>query len=257
MTDSSKKIEEAIEQVENTMEDSLRFKNLKELTNELKYPSKPTLEEMLRMERHSRNRNKQESDASRTRSLSASSRIGRPLCSKYAKVKPRTQTRLEIQSARLNEEFNSSKQDIMNDSASLRENIYTEWYLKKMQDAQQKLKESKLSQKNQEEKKAQELIEKLQKSKLIFEIWKEKKDQTIKEKHKTLKKSVKSQKEIEEEKLEKKKEAEIAFKEWTRKKKEFEQEQKEEKLTKERENEKKKRTETKKPPRPPVSYDVW
>lgn len=256
MTDSSKKIEDAIEQVENTMEDSLRLKNLKELTKELKYPSKPSLEEMLRMERNSRNRNQHESEASRTRSLSASSRGGRHF-SKYSNIKPRTQTRLEIQSARFNDEFNSSKLDMMNDSASLRENIYTEWYLKKMQDAQQKLKEAKLAQKNQEEKKAQELIEKLQKSKLIFEIWKEKKDQMIGEKRKSLKKNMKSPKEIEEEKLEKKKEAEIAFKEWTRKKKEFEQEQKEEKLTKERENEKKKRTETKKPPRPPVSYDVW
>lgn len=257
MTESSKKIEEAIEHVENTMEDSLRLKNLKELTNELKYPTKPSLEDMLKLERHSRNRHKGESEPSRTRSLSASSRAERPLSSKYSNVKPRTQTRLLIQSARLNNDLNSSKQDIMNDSASLRENIYTEWYLKKMQDAQQRLKEAKLAQKNQEEKKAQELIEKLQKSKLIFGIWKENKDKTIKDRNNKLKKDVKTEKEIEEEKLEKKKEAEIAFKEWSRKKKEFEQEQKEERLKKERESEKKKRTETKKPPRPPVSFDVW
>ncbi|CAF0930911.1 unnamed protein product [Brachionus calyciflorus] len=254
MTESSKKIENAIEEVENTMQDSLRLNNLKDLTNELKYPTKPTLDDILKNERLSRSKSKTERDHSRTRTLSSSSRIDRPLSSKYSNVKPKTQTRLQIQSAR---DLNSSKQDIMNDSASLRENIYTEWYIKKMQDAQQKLKEAKLVQKDHEEKKAQELIEKLQKSKLIFKMWNEKKEEDWKEKRKAVKSSVKTEKEIEEEKKEKRKEAEIAFREWERKKKEDEREKKEEKLAKERKIEKEKRSSAKRPPKPPVPYETW
>lgn len=126
MTETTRNLEDAIEKVENEMQDSLRLKQLKEISNELKYSTKPSLEDMLKNERLSRSRTMSAKgrDNSRTRSLSSSARYENTLNKKYANVKPKTQTRLQIQSARgLNDstsKLNTSQNDVMNDSASIR-----------------------------------------------------------------------------------------------------------------------------------------
>ena len=78
---------------------------------------------------------------------------------KYAHIQPKTLTR-PLQSARTNNEsqkLNDSRQrgDIMNDSTSLRQNIYNDWYQKKMLAAKDQLKEAQRTHKDEEEQKAQ------------------------------------------------------------------------------------------------------
>ena len=95
----------------------------------------------------------------RTRSLSSSGQFDRIYNDKYAHVKPKTLTR-PAQTARTNDEsvkskMNDSQRDHMNDSLTLRQNNYNEWYQKKMAAAVDQLKEAQKSQKDDEEKKAQ------------------------------------------------------------------------------------------------------
>lgn len=119
-TESTRKLEEAIETVENVMEDSIRYNTLKEKSKELKYSTKPLLNET-----RSRPNRSVSVRQSRTRSSSESSRFERRLGDKYSHVKPKTQTRLPVQSARNENDFmNSSKTslkyDALNDSSSIR-----------------------------------------------------------------------------------------------------------------------------------------
>ena len=75
---------------------------------------------------------------------------------KYAHIKPKTQTRVPLNSARAAcDDLNESRQDVLNDSSCLRQTIYNEWYYKKIQQAKQQLKEARLAKKDEEEKKAQ------------------------------------------------------------------------------------------------------
>jgi hypothetical protein len=109
------------------MEDSIRLNSLKEKSQELKYSTKPILNET-KLYNVDRSRKVRSSSArqNRTRSSSESGRYERKLSDKYAHVKPKTQTRLLLQSARTENEFmNSSKSslkqtDILNDSNSIR-----------------------------------------------------------------------------------------------------------------------------------------
>lgn len=102
-------IENAIERVEEAMEDSNRLKNLKEINDGLSYSTKPSI----------RLGDRQKSENSIPRSNSASGRLGSSR--KYSHVKPKTQTMLDVKtalnmSANLNESFN----DVANDSSCLR-----------------------------------------------------------------------------------------------------------------------------------------
>ena len=126
-TDATKKIEEAIEQIENVMEDSIRINNLKEKSEELKYSTKPSLNEtkLFNVDRSRQGRSLSARQI-RTRSSSENGHYERKLGDKYAHIKPKTQTRLPLESARTENEFmNSSKSslkqtDILNDSNSIR-----------------------------------------------------------------------------------------------------------------------------------------
>ncbi len=164
-TDSTKKIENAIEILENTMEDSMRLVNLQQKSFDLKYPSKPKFDETKVMLTTGQQKLTRSLSARGTRSGSVS-KDG--LKDKYAHIKPKTMTRLPAQTARTdahNSHLNeTTNKDCFNDSSSLRENIYNEWYLKKMAQAKEQLKHAQIRQRDDEEAKAQELINKLEKS---------------------------------------------------------------------------------------------
>ncbi len=157
------------------MEDSRRLATLQQKSSDLKYPSKPTLDEtkvLLTAGQRQLTRSLS-ARGPRKRSDSVSSG-GLVFKDKYAHVKPKTQTRLPLQTARTdadNSRLNeSARQDCFNDSASLRENIYNEWYQKKMAAAREGLKSAQSRQRDDEEAKAQELINKLEKSQVILNI---------------------------------------------------------------------------------------
>ena len=153
-TESTQKIENAIEMVENTMEDSIRLTDLKEKNSALKYPSKPKLDESQVMLNNDPRRTLNRSLSARQSRTRSSSVNGRTYPKdKFAHVKPKTQTR--IQTARTDADNSKLNGSILNDSASLRENIYNEWYMKKMEDAKANLKFAQLRQRDGEEEKAQ------------------------------------------------------------------------------------------------------
>jgi hypothetical protein len=263
--------------VENATEDSIRLEKLKEKIDQIKYETKPKLNEsklyeQLKAELDREKAKRMEAKnatRTRTRSLSSSGNLEKFLANnKYANVKAKTQTRLPPDTARLaseedqlsNSRLNSSKRDTLNDSSSIRQSIYNEWYVKKMEAAKADLKESQLKQRDEEERKAQELIEKLQKSRLVFKIWNQNKEETLKEKQKQTLQAEQKKKELEEEKRNKKKDAELAFREWSRQKTEYLQEKKQEALDAERKKQRQKRKENQtkvEAKKPPVPYDTW
>jgi hypothetical protein len=126
-TESTKKIEEAIEKVEEATVDNVRLNELKQKTSELKYPTKPSVVdiEIVSFEEESKNK----TVGHRQHIESASDNVSQKFYTnnKYADVKPRIITRLNtIQSARNDDsvsnanKFNTSQTDILNDSYSLR-----------------------------------------------------------------------------------------------------------------------------------------
>ncbi len=148
---------------------------------------------------------------------------------------------------------------MLNDSSSIRQNIYSEWYQKKMASARAELKEAQLKKRDEEERKAQEIIDKLQKSSLVFRVWSEKKEEQIKEKQKEKKKLEEKVKENMEEKTKKKEDGQIAYKVWLENKTKEIKEKKEDELHKERKQERQKRKESAKTEnkKPPVPYEAW
>ena len=160
-TESTQKIERAIEDLENSTQDEIRQNSLKEIASELVIKEKSNLgvTKVLNAEDiKTRNRSIAFKDRrARTRSLSSSGQFDTVFKDKYAHVQPKTLTR-PLQSARTNNEsqkINDSQRDIMNDSSSLRQNIYNEWYQKKMISAREQLKEAQKNNKDEEEQKAQ------------------------------------------------------------------------------------------------------
>ena len=127
-TEATRHIEAAIEAVENTMEDSVRLGQLKEKSSQLSYATKPELNEANVVLGESGGRALRRSlSARQTRSRSSS--LSRTVVDKYAHVKPKTLTRVSVQTARTdadNSKLNAAR--ILNDSGSLRENVYNEWY---------------------------------------------------------------------------------------------------------------------------------
>ncbi len=127
-TEATRHIEAAIEAVENTMEDSVRLGQLKEKSDQLSYATRPKLNEANVVLGESGGRALRRSlSARQTRSRSSS--LSRTVVDKYAHVKPKTLTRVSVQTARTdadNSKLNAAR--ILNDSGSLRENVYNEWY---------------------------------------------------------------------------------------------------------------------------------
>lgn len=109
------------------MDDSMRLTALKEKNAKLTYPTKPVLSEtrdLGKMPRPPRRAQSARVHNPRQRSSSTSEQpFERKIKDKYANVKPKTMTRVPI-SARTQDEFaklnDSSKQDVFNDSSSLR-----------------------------------------------------------------------------------------------------------------------------------------
>ena len=109
------------------MDDSMRLSTLKEKNAKLAYPTKPVLSEtrdLGKMARPPRRAQSARVHEPRQRSSSTSEQpFERKIKDKYANVKPKTMTRVPI-SARTQDEFsklNDSKQDVFNDSSSLRQ----------------------------------------------------------------------------------------------------------------------------------------
>lgn len=95
-TQSTRKIEEAIDQVETSMAETRRIEELKEKESQLAYSTKPSLKEFLKKERESRHGEPTTTtQRQRTRSLSSSGRLEQSwtINSKYAKAKPKVATR--------------------------------------------------------------------------------------------------------------------------------------------------------------------
>lgn len=264
-TEATKKIEEAIEKIENETEDTIRTNKLKDMSQELSYSTKPTFNETKLFNTLDRSRmvRSQSARQMRTMSSSESGQFERRLGTKYAHVKPKTQTRLPVQSARVEDDFfNSSKtsfkQDALNDSSSIRQNIYCEWYQKKMAQAVENLKDAQTQQKNDEERKAQELIDKLNKSKLEYDRWCLRKEEYFKKRKEKLE-SDKKTKEMEElKKKEKKLNGTKAFEQWVKlvaeREKETKTEHNEKLMQTEKQNRKRKE---KKSDKPPLPFEAW
>lgn len=242
--------------VENTMEDSMRLENLKEKNIELSYPSKPRLDETKVMLSDSRPRQVNRSQSARqTRTRSSSVSSTRPVRDKYAHVKPKTLTRVPPQTARTDAD-NSKLNDFMNDSLSIRENIYNEWYMKKLADAKANLRDAQLQKQNDEEDKAQDLINKLEKSQVEYKKWMHTKEALI---QKQKERAAEIKKAAENEKLAKREQKQIAskaFDQWVAIKKEQTRETKQEIQHTEKITEKKKRVE-KKNEKPPLPFEAW
>lgn len=145
------------------MQDSMRMSNLKEKSDLLNYSTKPTLNDTSTRQQATTNqvanrqkRTRSMSASNLNQSLSTSGLFELSMNKKYAHVKPKTQTRVPLDSARAAcDDLNESRQDVLNDSSCLRQTIYNEWYYKKIQQARQQLKEAQLAKKDEEEKKAQ------------------------------------------------------------------------------------------------------
>lgn len=196
----------------------MRLFKLEAKLDDLDYSTKPALDKTRilisdntasRPPRASRGTERRDGSCMRTRSLS-SSRARR-----FANVKPKVVTRL-LTSAR-DRSFNESSTDL-NDSSSLRQQAYEEWYLKKMLEAKENLRRSTDKIKDEEEKKAQELMNKLKKSALVFKMWSEKKDEQIKAKQSSVKKLNKTIEKEKQKEKEKKDVAKKAFEQWKKSK---------------------------------------
>jgi hypothetical protein len=146
---------------------------------------------------------------------------------------------------------------------SNRNDIYYEWYEKKMKKAKEELKRAQDTKKDEEEKKAQELINKLQKSSVVFDIWNQKKSDQINLRKKALLMNSISHEEKLIEKKEKQKDAKLAFDKWLevkvmnikeRKEKDYEEKRKI-RIKEEKEKEKKMKERIEK--RPPLPFDTW
>ena len=161
-TESTQKLEKAIEVLENSTQDEIRNNNLNEIASELTIKEKPKLGETRILNADdikTRSRSIAFKDRRpRTRSLSSSGQFDRFFKDKYAHVQPKTLTR-PLQSAHNNDESKilneSQRTGRMNDSSTIRQTIYNEWYQKKMAAAREQLKEAQKTHKDVEEEKAQ------------------------------------------------------------------------------------------------------
>ena len=99
----------------------------------------------------------------------------------------------------------------------------------------------------------------MQKSNNVFKIWSEKKEGSLRDRFRQKKEIANKLQKEEQEKKDKKKDSEIAFREWLRIKEETDKEKKEEALKTERKSQKLKRKENDKAEnkKPPVPYDAW
>lgn len=129
-TETTKKLNEAIDEIENVMLDEQREDNLKQIERKMIYATKPSLSEFLKTERASRPNDTSSSlnreNRTRTRSLSSSG-LEHSINNKYLNVKPKTVTRPFLQSATCSNDLSNRfldssnyKADNLNDSASLR-----------------------------------------------------------------------------------------------------------------------------------------
>jgi hypothetical protein len=200
--------------VNNANEDEMRLLNLEAKLDDMEYSTKPTLDKTRilisdnttrRPPHASRTTERHDGNSTRSRSLS-SSRARR-----YANVKPKVVTRVLL-SAR-DRSFNESTSDL-NDSSSIRQQAYEDWYQKKMLEAKENLRRSTDKVKNEEEKKAEELMNKLKKSSIVFKMWSEKKDEQIKLKRKSVNKLNETIEKEKEKEKEKKEVAKKAFEKW-------------------------------------------
>lgn len=204
--------------MENTMEDSIRLKSLKEKSDSLKYPTKPSLSEtkVLGIAHKPPRKARTARETSRKRSSSVSERFERPIKDKYDYVKPKTMTRVPSATSRAPDECLDSS--MLNSSDAIRQSIYNEWYVKKLAEARAKLRDAQLRNKDEEEKIAQEKIDKIQKAKLIFDAWSMEKEKHLREKRRAMLEMMKKKEEEKESVEEKKKTADKLFQDWLEKK---------------------------------------
>ena len=140
-----------------------------------------------------------------------------------------------------------------------RQQIYNEWYQKKLLEAKRCLKEAQLMNMNTEEQKAQERIDKLQKSKLVFEAWNVEKEKHLRERRKQMLEQTKKMQEEKEKESEKKIDNKVAYEQWLKNKIEYLKEKKQEDLSAKRKEQKKVRKgqEVKKDGKPPLPFNDW
>lgn len=128
-TESTRKVEDAIDTLTDTMEQERRQKDLAEMQSKLEYSTKPTLKDFLKQQQESRRlreRPPQPSDV--RRSLSSTGRLDQSQSltnSKYAKAKPKICTRpssstTTTQSARTHDDLKSPSKQNFNDSYTMR-----------------------------------------------------------------------------------------------------------------------------------------
>lgn len=230
----------------------------------MKYGTKPKLNEtkvLLTDNDSTQRRTLHRSLSARGPRSSRSSSMSRTHVDKYAHVKPKTLTRVSVQTARTdadNSKLNTS--GILNDSGAIRENVYNEWYVNKMSAAQQSLKDAQLRQRDDEEAKAQESIRKLEKSDVEYKKWMMAKEKVLKDKQAKDAAAKKALAEQLESKRTQKMVASKAFEQWVLIKAEKMREAKQEARDDQKTNAKDQRNATKKKAavnKPPLPFDAW
>jgi len=257
-SDKTKTFEKAIEDIGNANEDERRLINLQETLKKLHYESKPNLDGTKIV---SNNRSRQPTVDKNNASMRSRSFSGTRRNNKYNNVKPKIVTRVPLSSRNgnesMDESFGDNNQQNLNDSNSIRQKIYNEWYEKKMYQTKETIKSAREKVKDEEEKKSEEAISKLKKSVYILKIWNEKKLLEIKAKNKD---KVKKEDEINKKKKEEDSEKDNVKKAFDQWKKDKEENLKEKVDQKKSESDKKKEIEKKmkkKRKDAESAFDIW
>ncbi|XP_077992600.1 uncharacterized protein LOC144446659 [Glandiceps talaboti] len=141
-------------------------------------------------------------------------------------IRPKVVTRPSSASGRLNQSLSArsdgstmtmtarSTTPNFDDSSSIRQAIYEDWYVQKMERAKKELQVKKKKEKEEEEKKEKEKKDKELEAVLSYRAWQEQKNEYLKKKAKQEAKKKEKQKKEEEEKEIKKYEAKKLFKSW-------------------------------------------
>jgi hypothetical protein len=238
------KTDEAIEKIENSMEDYDRSNKLLTINETLEYLTKPKLKDQIK-------------ETKDNYFLTSNAKSTITSYSKYDDIKPKIQTRIEQVYSNLsldNLHFNFDDVNLAN-SNDIREISYKEWLFKKKKIYREKSKEISSIKKNEEEKKAKEMMDKLNKSQAVLRIWYDSKL----EQSKKLQKAHAENENQEKKQKEKIKEAEIAFKEWLRKKNEQNAEKLADQLNEKRNAQRCSRSEKEAANefKPPLPFEVW
>jgi hypothetical protein len=237
-TNLTKKTEEAIEKIGNSIDDQNRINKLLLLNESLNYSTRPKQTFLA---------NKEFNDTFDKNTDS----------SKLDFVKPKIHSRVIYSDVKSYVDHKTGSKELtdLESSEDIREAIYMEWYFKKMALEKRRTKDIDQSKRHEEEQKAEKLIKNLSKSQIAFKIWLDSKKEKSKKKENNTAQSSDSL----EKKQDKLKDAELAFREWLKKKHELNAEKRKDTLMEKRKFKRDTRNlkETTRETKPPLPFEVW